>query len=310
MGGPSQRFRQLAELRRVLPRLHRDIRHLLFRVGLLVLGGIGLDGNENVRRLPLLGLAIKPRIVVVLLPDLGGIERDLRAERIRRQRHVLELHFFGHLERGRICVVESFYRRVVDLDLLEEGIGVERGHRGFALLFQQAEIALGVGPGDDVPADDRFLHGSQHELPPDFPRELNRRLRRVLHREQLFVARLGKFAVLLKRGNLGNELPELVVGHAELAPPRLFLQEFLADQSVEERISHLGIIEHCGIEIPAERLAHALLLLAQRIVEFGLTDRRTRDPGHLAGPVSGATKVVIDTEESERQTNQRENALD
>ena len=109
---------KLGELRRILARIGGDLLCLLLRRGLVLGARIRLDRNQDVRGLPLLGLAVILKIRVVLFFHVRGIDGDLGAERIGGERHVLELHFLGHLECRLIGVVELLHRRIVDLGVL------------------------------------------------------------------------------------------------------------------------------------------------------------------------------------------------
>ncbi len=73
---------------------------------------------------------------------------------------------------------------------------------------------------------------------------------------------------------------KLRVAHAKAVGAGAVLEQPLVHELVEQRIAHLGVVEHRRIEVPAERLAHPLLLLAQHIVEFRLRDLVARDGRH------------------------------
>ena len=90
--------------------------------------------------------------------------------------------------------------------------------------------------------------------------------------EQLLVALVRELPVDLERRDLADELGELGIGHAEAVVPRLFLQQALIDQLLQNGVAHLGIVEHGRIEVGSDRLPHALLLLAHRLGELLLRD--------------------------------------
>ena len=165
------------------------------------------------RRIALLDLAEAPRVIVVLFPDFGRIDADGRAERGRRKRQVVKLYLLRHLERARVRVEEGLHRRVIDLDVLDKGIGLDVGLCGHALLIEQAQVALDIAPGNDVGAVDRFLQRSQRESLAHTLGERDRRLRRVLPGKQLLVACLRELAVFLEGRNVGDELAQLLVGN-------------------------------------------------------------------------------------------------
>src|SRR5439155_8521226 len=72
--------------------------------------------------------------------------------------------------------------------------------------------------------------------------------------------------------------------------------------------SHLGVVEHRGIDALL-RAHHHFLLLAQGLRELRLRDRAAVEARDLAGRV-GAAKVIVDTEKRERQRDEREYELD
>jgi len=81
----------------------------------------------------------------------------------------------------------------------------------------------------------------------------------------------------------------------------------LIDELGEQRVAHFRRFEHRGIVIGAERLAHPLLLLAQKVVEFLLLDLVAADGRDRLHAIAG--NVVVDAEKCERQRDQREDHL-
>ena len=91
----------------------------------------------------------------------AGVDRGLRSERIRRQHHVFDLRLLGRLERRRVLVVEGLDLGLVDLDVLDERLGIDHGDGDLALLLEQPQVSLGGRSRDDVGRGDRLLHGGR-----------------------------------------------------------------------------------------------------------------------------------------------------
>ena len=131
-----------------------------------------------------------------------------------------------------------------------------------------------------------------------------------MHVEQLFVARLRELAAFLERGDVGDELADLVIGHGQPADLCLLLKQASADQLVEDRIADFGVVENGRIEVALHRLPQTVLLDAQVVGELSLRNALAGDGRHLAGRTRVVAKIVIDAEERERKRDQRQDELD
>ena len=194
----------------------------------------------------------------------------------------------------------------LDLDRFLERLGGDRRNGDLALLLEQREIALHRRLRGNAAVHDRILQRREHQLAAHALLEHQRR--HVLRRKHLSILVRRKLAVFLERRQPGDELLQLRIADAETVRARALLEQPLIHELVEQRIAHLGRLEHRRIEVAAERLAHPLLLLAQHVVEFlpaGSCRRRRLPP--ICARV--AAKVIVDTEERERQRDQREDAL-
>ena len=127
--------------------------------------------------------------------------------------------------------------------------------------------------------------------------------------EELLVSLLREFPVDLKGGDLADVLPQLIVSHTKTAFSGLFVEQPLADELLEQRVANFGILEDHGVVVFTELLAHAVLLLAQRVVEFGLRNLVAADVRNLAHAPATA-EIVVDAEKCERQRDQRQDELD
>ena len=300
-------LREIAELRRIGLCLRVQVLGL-FPCSRLLLGlGVRFDGDQDVRRVALLGLRVRLQIVVVLRLDFGRVGRRLRGERVLREHEVLDLRELGRLERRGVGVVIGLDRRVVDLHALHERLGIDRRGGDFALLLEQADVTLAARPGDDV--SDRDGLGDRREQQILAHPLLEALGRHVLRSEQLPVAFGGKLPVLLERRNLRNELLELSVGYAERFARRDVLHQAPVDDLLQHREANLRIVEHRRVVVGAELRAHAILLFGECRVEFGLRDLLAGNRRHVRRH-SALPKVVVDAEERERQRDETQDDLD
>ena len=88
-----------------------------------------------------------------------------------------------------------------------------------------------------------------------------------------------------------------------MVAPRLVLQQPLADELLEQRVLYLGALKDGRIVFGPHRSLHALLLLAQRVAEVGVSDLAARNRGHLSAAIRIA-KIVTDADKCERQGDQ------
>ena len=162
-------LREIARTSRDWPSPARAISSaVFFAAARLRLARIGLDGDQDVRRLPLLLLAVGLGRAVVLRLHLLRRHGDLREQRILRQHDVLEFRFLRRLERGRVGVVERLFLGRVDGDVLGERLDVDVGELDLALLLDAGSrtrppTAFGTTP----PRGDGIDDALGEDLPPD-----------------------------------------------------------------------------------------------------------------------------------------------
>src|ERR1700694_184957 len=258
-------------------------------------------------RLAFFRLGVLLDVVVVLLLHFRQVDRDLPHERLRRQHKVFDLHPVRHLEHALIGIVEGLDRGIVDLDVLEIGVGWHRRDRDLPLLIEQGQIALDIARRRDIAVGDGLLQRRDRQFLPHAL--LERQRRHVLRDEELFVFRTRKLSVFLKRRQLTDELRQLRVGNAQITATYLLIEHSLPDELLEHRIADLRVAEYGWIVVLAGRLAHPILLIADGVREFDLADRLAPDAGDFGGRTTTA-KVVIHAEECERQSDKRQNNLD
>ena len=108
------------------------------------------------------------------------------------------------MEHAQIGIVESLDRDIVDLDVLEIGVGRHRRDRYLPLLIEQGQIALDIAHCRDVAVGNGLLQRRDRQF---LPHTLLERQRcHVLRDEELLVSRTRKFSVFLKRRQLADEL--------------------------------------------------------------------------------------------------------
>ncbi len=254
----------------------------------------------------LLRLRVARNVRVVLLPDFLRVDRHLRCERGQRQQHVLDPRLFRRLEGGLILVVERLHGRIVDIDALRERLGVDGRRRHLALLLEQRHEALAGRARDDVRSCKRLLQRREQRF---FAHPLlEHRRRHALLREQRPVALGRELALDAERLDLADHARKLRVGHAEPLLARPLPEQSLRHELLDQRESHLGVVEDRGVESAAHRGAHAVLLLAQQVVELGARDLRPAH-GRDRGADRVAPEVRVDAEERERDDQQREDDL-
>ena len=114
-------------------------------------------------------------------------------------------------------------------------------------------------------------------------------------------------ATLAKSRVGGDPLEDLGVRDTEVQVRALLLQQALAEQLLQQVVAHFRIVEDRRID--ALRAApQILLLVADRVGEFGLGDHAAVEFRDLANRVAGA-EVVVDAEERERNHDQRQDEL-
>ena len=111
-----------------------------------------------------------------------------------------------------------------------------------------------------------------------------------------------------KRGSAAIWCDDLRARHAEMQVLALFLDHALAHELLQDLEPHVGIVEHRRIERALGAL-QVLLLIAQRLREFGLGDAAALVGRHHVGGGIAAAEVVVDAEEGERKRDQREDDL-
>ena len=296
---------ELAELRGIGLGLRRDlVRGLLCR-GALRLARIGFHCDQDVRRLPLLLLAVGLGRAVVLRLHLLRRHGNLREQGILRQHDILEFRFLGRLEGGRIGVVERLLLGRVDGDVLDERLDVDIGGFDLALLLDQVHERDHRCLRHDAAARDGIDDAFGEDLPPDALLEcgfgdpgLTQQILVDVEREPVAVA---------KARVRGDSLEDLGVRDPEMQIGALLLDQTLAQQILHQVETHFRIVENRRVD--ALRASPQLFLLVPDCLgEFGLGNLAAVEFRHLAD-AAAAAEVVIDAEKRERNHDQRQNEL-
>ena len=276
-------FRQLGEIGRSLPDLRQQARGLF--PGRLDLGlGRGLvQAQQNVA-----GAARLGRLEARLVGLVRRLERLLAGRRLCRQcvtrkHHELGADLLRKFELLAVGVVVLLHRVGGQLHLAGIGLGVE------CRLIDLALFELGCQPtscgglsGDATFADRQrqLLHGQILAQA-----RLEHFLAHALACNHGLVALLGELAVLLQRRHRGDELCQLLVAHRHLRRARLFGQQALGDQRIEHRAAHRRRLEKDGVELAAQLLAQAILLLAHGRLQLLLADLAAANGGDFTAAI-------------------------
>src|SRR5262249_35424782 len=104
-----------------------------------------------------------------------------------------------------------------------------------------------------------------------------------------------------------DAVEHILVGNAEVQIVALLLDQALTQHLLDDVVAHLGVVEDRGID-PLGRAPQSFLLVADGVRKFDLGDLAAvvlRDSSRAAT----AAEIIVDSEERERNHDQRKNEL-